>query len=119
MRRRKSNFSIEEYKKLISEVNWYQVYSTTNPDLAYYHFETSLLQILDKLAPMKPIQISSRRKTWVSQKSKDMMEIRDQARMKAKTTQDPNDWKHFRDIKNKCIKNLRLDKSEHYKNKYE
>ena len=57
LRRSLKNWDTNNYKKEIGEINWSKMYEQTNVSVAYSHFETEVLKVLNKAAPLSKIQI--------------------------------------------------------------
>ena len=117
-KRSMKNWNPEIYKKLVSEINWENLYNSTDVNLSYGIFEEQLRNILDKLAPMTNIQLCNNYKPWVNQEIKDLMEIRDTNRESARKSQLPADWNIYKQSRNLCNIKLRKTKDEYLKNLY-
>ena len=53
---------------------------------------------------MAAIQNSSRRRSWFSQRTKEIMTERNLARDNAKTSHEKEDWENYKKLKNQCTK---------------
>ena len=104
------NWDSEKFKNRISNIDWTVLYQQNDISVANHHFVTEILSILNEEAPLSTIQIKNDEKKWISNDSKDKMLIRDQARVTASTTQDPEDWKCYRKLRNACTSSLRADR---------
>ena len=118
-KRRWSNFNTEIYNKRLEEINWDKLNKFTNIDLPWNFFETSVKSILDKLAPIVKVQPSARYKNWVKMETKNMMTERDVARVKAKETGNADDWRLYRTLRNKVFAEIKRNRSDFYKAKYQ
>ena len=81
-------------------------------------FEEKILEILNKLAPLKKFQKRKQSRNWVSEKMKDDMRLRDQLRQKAKASNRQDDWQMYRNSRNKCVKDLRDCKKQYFNDLY-
>ena len=67
---------------------------------------------------MTAVQISSKRKKWATQQSKELINERNILREKAKNTQEQEDLEVYRRVKNKCTKNIKKNKTQYHKNMF-
>ena len=92
---------------------WNPVYTSENINLAYDYFETELLKILDKLAPMCKLQPRRNVTNWVSVGTRESMVLRDLARENAKKYGRNDDWSLYKRRINKCNTLVRKDRVLH------
>ena len=92
IKRNRKNFIAEDYQKEISKIDWEPLYRIKNLDIAYDHFENSILNILDKMAPMCKAQPRKNVTNWVSQETRDKMLLRNIARENARKSKREDDW---------------------------
>jgi hypothetical protein len=69
------------------------------------------------MAPVKTVQTRSRYAPWVGEGTKDLQKQRDAAQEKAALTDDPEDWRQFRSLRNQATAGSRADKKEWEKQK--
>ena len=119
LRRSMKNWNSENYKKEISQINWSNLYQQNNVSVAYSLFETAVLEVLNKTAPLSTVQISKKHKNWVTGATKQLMESRDQLRDTARHSQDPLDWASYRRARNLCTSSLREDRRASAKQDFE
>ena len=65
---------------------------------------SKITAILDKLAPIVTIQVRSNYVPGLSEETKHAQAERDMAQEKASQTDDPEDWKKFRSVRNQLHK---------------
>ena len=106
---------LRRYRKRIKNINWDTLYKSDDISLSYNIFETNILDILDKEAPMTTIQIRNNHKSWVSSATKLEIKRRDSAREMARLSQDPVHWGIYRQMRNACTTSLRKDQKEYHK----
>ena len=80
------NFKKDEYLQDLKNVDWESIMQTTNVDVANSQLEEKFCHILDKHAPIATCQIRTNYKNWISQETKDEMNHRDSAWIKARST---------------------------------
>ena len=119
MRRDYRNFNPTQYRELLGEISWQEIYSITRTDLAYDFLEQGVLSVLNKLSPMKTSQFNKHRKPWISDRTKDLMAQRDTTHEAAMTSQLPDRWKSYRTLRNSCSRELNRDRKKFFKEKYE
>ena len=71
------NFDPNTYRQRLERENWADIFDISNVDLAYDFLESRVVGILDDMCPYKTIQHRTECKTWLSDDTKDMMNIRD------------------------------------------
>ena len=69
-------------------------------------------KVLDEMAPIKTIQTRTNYVPWLSEDTKDLQHERDDAQKKASHTDDPEDWRLFRSLRNLVTSRSRSDKAE-------
>ena len=107
-----ANF-VEEVKK----IKWWQVYSCENVDMAVQLFTQSLTCILDRMAPVRTIQVRRRYAAWLSDGTKTLMAARDLAMARYAGSRSPGDWEEARSLRNRANKLLRSEKSRYMREK--
>ena len=73
-------------------------------------FNLKLNGILDRLAPVKTIQVRKNYAPWLSPATKQLMNDRDIAQNRASVTNLTKDWEHYRQLRNQVNKNLKSEK---------
>ena len=109
MKRQWRKLNTDQLKTQMSQVDWNPLYSCTDPNLAYDILETKLREALDSQIPVKQIQTRKDHRSWMSRRTNETMEARDNARVKATTTDNSNNWKEFRTQRNKVTEMVRKD----------
>ena len=59
------------------------------------------------MIPIKRYQVRSKNSQWLDPQTVALMSTRDQARKKARETDDDNDWENFRYIRNVCTEKVK------------
>ena len=117
-KRIKKNWNNETYKTMIENIDWTELYASTEVSKSYGIFSENVRAVLDHLAPMRNIQLRKIFVSWISDNTKQLMKTRDSLRETACRTQLQTDWSKYKISKNLCIKNLKIDKNEHFKKVY-
>ena len=95
---------------LLLEISCGGKYSCEDVNLAVKMLSEELTLILDKMAPIKVVQVRTNYAPWLSKNTKDLMKQRDLAQQKASSTNQVDDWKAFRRIRNRVTNILRTEK---------
>ena len=56
--------NLENFKNYVSMMDWTDVLMSEDINVAYYKFETSIRQILDREAPISCRQMKVKHKSW-------------------------------------------------------
>ena len=117
--RDKKNFDAKNFKNEVSMIDWTELYKMEDLNLANDFFSTKIATILEKMAPMKKIQIRNKITPWVTSATKNLMGERDKTRNRATVTNSPEDWTEYRSIRNKCSAEVKKDKNKFFRNQFE
>ena len=71
--RSKMNFNLKGYRRYISNIGWSDVMSTSNVNVAYFLFDSKILKILNKWAPIKKVQVRKKYINWLIDATKDLI----------------------------------------------
>ena len=80
---------------------------------------SKITAILDKLAPIVTIQVRSNYVPGLSEETKHAQAERDMAQDKASQTDDAEDWKKFRSLRNQATQKVREDKKKWEQQKFD
>ena len=70
---------------------------------------SKLTNILDELAPIKTIQTRSKCVPWLEEDTKDLQKKRNATQEKAAQSNDPEDWRNYRSLRNQVTAKVRAD----------
>ena len=104
------DFDESGFKQEISELKWFDVYSTSDVDAAVKLLTDKITSVLDKFAPVKTIQVRPSYAPWLTDQVKEAMNQRDRAQLVASASQCQDSWRHYRHLRNfatSCIKNAK------------
>ena len=76
-----------------------------------------LTKILDVMAPVKTIQVRENYAPHLSEKTKGLQKVRNEAQAKAARTKEPQDWRMYRSLRNQTLTSLRSDRRNWEKEK--
>ena len=117
--RNRSNMNLDNYRQMMSNIDWTELYSSDDINLANDCFEKEVIKILDTVAPLKVNQIRSKHKAWVTRETRQLMDLRDKTRAKAQTSKSEDDWSLYKSLRNKCSANVKSDKANHFRKLYD
>ena len=118
MSRDKRNFDEKKFKMEVKQIDWSDMYKLTDINLANDFFATKVGDILEKMAPLRKLQIRNKITPWVSENTKNLMSNRDAARKTASETNLNDDWIHYRKIRNKCTSEVSKDKNKFFEEQF-
>jgi len=95
-------------------IPWDQVYDCENCDDKVQLFNDFLLQLFEKHVPIRNVSVKNDEPPWMSGDLRVMIEERDKARVKSLKTNDPEDCKLHKNLKNKTKQQIRNAKVRHY-----
>ena len=113
------DLSPEKFREEIGKNDWTQFFSTDNLDLMITIFEEEVEAALDRIIPMKCVQIRRNNQNWVDLETKSLMSQRDILRELARQSNSLEDWTAYRVCRNKTTKLLRRKKTEHFSTLYD
>ena len=105
-------FDSEAFKQDLSGSNLEEILYTADVNIATALLVTKLTEALDKTAPVRTIQTRTRYAPWISDATKDLQKARNEAHEKAAQSDCPEDWRHFRSLRNQATASSRSDKRE-------
>ena len=106
------NFDEEIFKQKLSETNLDEVLACTDVDEAAELLVQKLNGVLDDMAPVKTIQTRKKYVPWLSEDAKKLQAARNTAQEKATLTDSPEDWRHYRSLRNQVTARTRADNKE-------
>merc|ERR1712059_87903 len=114
VKRSYKNMDKEKFKNIIeSDKNLEIAIVTDDTNVATNALQTTLLNALNELAPMKVIQQKKNRVPYITDKTYKLQNERDKMFKKARATQDMEDWKEYKNKRNEVVKELRKDEKQY------
>ena len=111
--RKSKGVDTELFKSDLSHLNWTEV-EDENIDVATDNFEKLLFQVVNKHMPLKTKRVRKSKSAWLNESIFEFMKKRDLAKRKAIKTQNNNDWKDYRVLKNKVTALIKKAKRNYY-----
>ena len=106
------DFDPQAFLKEVQQVNWLDLYLSTDVDEAVKIFSQRLTDILDVMAPVKTFQVRTKFVPWLSKDTVELMKERDRLHKIAAETNDKDDWKEFKMARNKINNKLKYEESK-------
>ena len=103
------NFDDDKFKENLANSKLEEVLACTDANEAAEMLLSKLTSVLDEMAPIKTIQTRSKYAPWLSQETKDLQSERNAAQEKASISDNPEDWRLYRSIRNQVIAKSRAD----------
>ena len=112
-------FTKDEFKLQPSQINLEEVMSHTDVNTATEVLTQKLTSILDILAPIRTFQTRTNYAPWLSEEAKGLKKQREEAFEKAAKSDNVQDWRNYRAIRNQMTARSRADKKVWEKAKLE
>lgn len=110
-------FDIEVLKEKLLEYNWTELYNSTDPNIGWTILITHIRNILDQLYPLKEYKNVRVKASWLNSEIFEIMKLRDESYMIARTTHLEDDWKKAKEYRNTVNSLCKTAKKEFIKNK--
>ena len=104
------DFCPKVFIKKLSEANIEEVLLCNDVNKATNCLQDKICTILDSIAPVRTIQMRTNYVHGLSKETKELQRERNLAQEKAASTNDPEDWKIFRSLRNQSTSSVRKDK---------
>ena len=98
------NFSLKHFLMDLAKVSWLDLYLSDDLNIAVDLFYSKYVAILNTHAPVRIIQTRKKYVPWLSDKSKNLIEERNNAQKTASISQCVNDWNKFKKTKKQSYK---------------
>ena len=118
LKRKWKNLDLDKFKQRIQNQDWENIYEIQDPNIAYDFLETRMKSALDEQIPIVKVQPSGRRASWVTSRTKEIIKIRDAAKIKARQSNSEDDWKLYRTNRNKVTEMIKQDKKNYFTEMY-
>ena len=114
------NFNPQKFLEAVHKISWWPVYAECfDTERAAILFTSKLNEILDIMAPLRTFQIRTKYTPWMSQSTKDLIQERNEAQARASNTNNDEEWRKYKRLRNRITNILREEKSQWQKNKLE
>ena len=115
-KRNRKNFNLESYLRKMKNIDWTDFLKCKDVNILNDMFERKVGDILNSEAPMKFYQTRKKHVNWLSDELKSEMRERDEEKIRAKMS---GNWEQYRVTRNKCLKNLRKQRTRYYSQLFE
>ena len=105
-------FDEATFKQSISECGLEEIFSCSDVNVAAETLTNKLTGVLDKMAPIKKIQTRTKYAPWLSKETKLLKDKREAAQEQAAQTDNQEDWRVFRGLRNQVTAKSREDKQK-------
>ena len=119
MKRSYKNFNPDLFLEEVRRISWWEVYSCEDVENATELFTNKLNNILNRMAPVKKIQVRSKYAPWMSKETKIKIRTRDCAQQRALESGRQEDWREYRSVRNSVNSILRREKINWQRSKIE
>ena len=104
------NFKADEFIHAVQNISWWEVYTCENVEEAVKIMTRKISSILDKMAPIKNIQVRTKYAPWMSENTKQRLKERNEAQKIAVETNDGSDWARYKTMRNNVNTILRWER---------
>ena len=104
------DFNAEQFIQSVRHISWWDLYACEDCESAVDILTAKLTMILDKIAPVKKIQVRTNYAPWISEPTKSLIKKRNEAQKQASETKCESDWEIFRKLRNSVNNKLRSEK---------
>ena len=106
------DFDSKKYMESLAASNLEEVLDCTDVNEATELLVNKITKVLDKMAPVRTVQVRAKYAPWLSKETKELQTRRNAAQKAAAQTDSPEDWRIFRALRNQVTAKLRGDKRE-------
>ena len=111
------NFDKDSFIENLESSDLEEVLACSDVNDATELFVDKISRVLDEMAPIKTIQTRTNYVPWLSEDTKKLQKEKIDAQKKAATTDNPEDWREFRSLRNQFTSRSRADKEAWEKEK--
>ena len=109
------NYDVDEFRKHLREVNWFEVINCENIDSCWSSFKSLFMQVVDKVAPVKEVRLKQGSEHWFNSNILSKIQKRDVAFNAYKKTKSAVKYKEFCKLRNKVQSDIKNAKKEYVK----
>ena len=107
----RGNFT--QYKEDLSNVDWNNLIAETDLNKAVQNVTNKIIETGEKNIPVKYITVRPKDPPWMCNYIRKTIRKRKRLHRKAKKSNNPDTWRKFRNIRNKCVNLIRDAKSKY------
>ena len=117
MKRCFKSFDSEVFCNEVRKISWFDLYMCDDVTEAANYLINTLTCILDKMAPVKKIQVRKKYAPWLSKETKEIIRRRDEAQSKAARSREQDDFRLYKNLRNTVANRIKLEKKKWEKDK--
>lgn len=103
----------------LHSINWNIMFNKENIEEKILFFNSSVLDTLEKHAPLKTCNIYRNYAPWITPVIKKMQKLRDNALRRFKLTRNPTHWEYYKQLRNHTNNAIQSEKKAFLKQKFE
>ena len=111
------NFMDEKFCQEVRELRFWDIFACENPSWAAQMLTYKMSNILDKMAPVRTVQVRTKYAAWLSSDTKKLLKVRNEAHEKAMKTKHQDDWRNYKNLRNTATAKMKLEKRAWEKHK--
>ena len=111
------NFNEEIFLERIRSTSWWDLYQTSDVNLAVQLFTSKINCILDEMAPVRTYQTNSKYCPWLTDSTKELISERNRAQKYLSENKNDENLSKYKTLRNKVTSSLRADKQKWQKQK--
>ena len=111
------NYSIDTFVDKLSNADWSSVYNAQDANESWCSFKSTLLSVIDSLAPLKQVRLKQRSDPWMTNDILSQIKHRDNLLLKFKTDRTQKHlYSEYCKVRNKIQRDIRHAKSNYFTN---
>lgn len=108
------NLNMEEFTNDFQLLPLQQIYYVNDVNLKLDILNSNIIQLFDKHAPRRTINITKKHAPWLTDTIKLMMKLRDKAKLKFKRTKKVNHWQYYKSLRNLTNRSIISEKKAYF-----
>ena len=90
------NFCATKFCEAVKQLSWFDLYMCDCPTQAATILTGKISDILDIFAPVKTFQVRRKYAAWLSDNTKELIKLRNEAQLKAQQNNDQDHWREYK-----------------------
>ena len=112
-------YNKNDFQQSLVNLDWSDYFSSTSSDKAWELLEKKIKLVLDRSCPIRNFRINKVKENWLPNEVLEQIKDKDYFLSKAKITNDPDDWRIARMLRNRVINLTRYAKADYIKSNLE
>lgn len=104
------NFNYDNFSNDLASLPWHEIIYENNIDKKVDLFNSFLLEIFNRHAPLKTVRVTKPKAPWLTPNLKLLMKERDRAKQKHKQTKSNEDFNRYKELRNYTLSIVRNEK---------